>query len=423
MASLATACRLSARLASRRVTSDAAVRGFRTCAASRAAQNFLMPALSPTMTEGNIASWKVKEGDSYSAGDVLLEIETDKATMDVEAQDDGIMVKIMQGDGSKGVQVGTRIGVMAETGDDISSLEIPAESMSVQSEAKQEAAPSQSTETAPKSTQRKPSGGPKAPPQKYPLYPSVEHLIKEHKLDESVISEITPTGPQGRLLKGDVLAYLGAISPDRPAEVSKRFDHNAHLDLSNIKIAAPKTPSKSEQPAKPSAPPVPENLQISLPISLDSVVEVQKKIDTSLGTFMPLSTFVARAAEVANDELPLPANYKPKADELFDQVLGLKAAKKFSQGFYQPQLTALPPSSSAAAPKSKSAKSDIIDLLAKSAKPRAQKPAKSLETAGISTVANTYFSVTVPKSEEQRAEVFLTRMKMVLENEPGRLVL
>lgn len=54
-----------------------------------------MPALSPTMTEGNIAAWKVKEGDEFSAGDVLLEVETDKAQMDVEAQDDGIMAKIM----------------------------------------------------------------------------------------------------------------------------------------------------------------------------------------------------------------------------------------------------------------------------------------------------------------------------------------
>jgi pyruvate/2-oxoglutarate dehydrogenase complex dihydrolipoamide acyltransferase (E2) component len=53
-----------------------------------------MPALSPTMTEGNIATWKIKEGDSFSAGDVLLEIETDKAQMDVEAQDDGILAKI-----------------------------------------------------------------------------------------------------------------------------------------------------------------------------------------------------------------------------------------------------------------------------------------------------------------------------------------
>lgn len=68
--------------------------GLHSSPASLAAQNFNMPALSPTMTEGNIATWKIKEGDSFSAGDVLLEIETDKAQMDVEAQDDGILAKI-----------------------------------------------------------------------------------------------------------------------------------------------------------------------------------------------------------------------------------------------------------------------------------------------------------------------------------------
>ncbi|KAJ3537636.1 hypothetical protein NM688_g6651 [Phlebia brevispora] len=64
-------------------------------AARRALTRFNMPAMSPTMTEGGIASWKKKEGESYSAGDVLLEIETDKATIDVEAQEDGILAKII----------------------------------------------------------------------------------------------------------------------------------------------------------------------------------------------------------------------------------------------------------------------------------------------------------------------------------------
>ncbi len=99
-----------------------------------------MPALSPTMTEGNIATWRVKEGEKFSAGDVLLEIETDKATMDVEAQEDGILMKIMQGDGSKSVQVGSRIAVLAEEGDDISSLEIPKDE-SPKSQPAQEASP------------------------------------------------------------------------------------------------------------------------------------------------------------------------------------------------------------------------------------------------------------------------------------------
>src|SRR5277367_1469745 len=119
------AVRLPSRLLSRQLRSHMSYRAFTSSASRSEPHNFTMPAMSPTMTEGNIASWKVKEGDSFSTGDVLLEIETDKATMDVEAQDDGIMAKIFAPDGSKNVQVGTRIAVLADEGDDISSLEIP----------------------------------------------------------------------------------------------------------------------------------------------------------------------------------------------------------------------------------------------------------------------------------------------------------
>ncbi|KAI0166650.1 mitochondrial pyruvate dehydrogenase protein x component-like protein [Xylariaceae sp. FL1272] len=426
MASFATATRLSARLVARRVAQDAAARGFRTSSASLAAQNFTMPALSPTMTEGNIASWKVKEGDSFSAGDVLLEIETDKASMDVEAQDDGILMKIMQSDGAKGVQVGTRIGVLAESGDDISSLEIPADEQPAQKEAKQEApAEKEEPKQASKSeqTQKQPrKSGEKAPPQKYPLYPSVAHLIKENNLDESAISEMTPTGPGGRLLKGDVLAYLGSVSPNRPEEIMTRFNHNAHLDLSNIKIAPPKEAPKKAEKA-PKEVPVSEDILVSLPISLAAVIEAQKKVEKTLGTFMPLSTFIARATELANDELPLPSNYKPSADELFNQVLGLdKVGPKGSRGHYLPQIAALSPSTlTGVAPKPK-AKVDIIDFLAGGTKKSAPKTRRSPLQPGISTGTN-FFSLMVPKAEEKRAKAFLQRVKTVLEAEPGRLVL
>jgi pyruvate dehydrogenase E1 component beta subunit len=80
--------------------------------------NILMPALSPTMTEGNVARWHKKEGDSIQAGDVLAEIETDKATMEVEAVDEGILGKILVPDGSEGVQVNSVIGVIMEEGEE-----------------------------------------------------------------------------------------------------------------------------------------------------------------------------------------------------------------------------------------------------------------------------------------------------------------
>ncbi|KAL2128602.1 hypothetical protein VTI74DRAFT_8953 [Chaetomium olivicolor] len=427
MASLTAACRLSARLATRKVQKDA-IRGFRTSAAALAAQNFTMPALSPTMTEGNIATWRVKEGEKFSAGDVLLEIETDKATMDVEAQEDGILMKVMQGDGSKGVQVGTRIAVIAEEGDDISALEIPAEESPQPTKAAEapetQTPPTPEPEAAPSTTPPKAAAKPggKTSKQKYPLLPSVAHLLKENGLDESAISGITPTGPNGRILKGDVLAFLGKINAKTPSEVSSRFEKASHLDLSNIKVAKAPEPKKViVKEAAPVPPPAPVKSVVTVPVSLSAVVEAQKKIQKSLGVFLPLSTFIARASEVANDELPLPAGYQPTADELFNQVLGLNkvARPKVSRGHYIPQIAALPPASLLSRPTA-SKKADIIDILAGSKpKPAAKKTAV---LPGASTGPNV-FSLQVPKAEERRAQVFLERVKVVLENEPGRLVL
>ncbi|QLI66114.1 Pyruvate dehydrogenase complex protein X component [Metarhizium brunneum] len=416
MASLAGACRASARLVGR-----ASSRGLTTSARCLAAQNFVMPALSPTMTEGNIATWKVKEGENFSAGDVLLEIETDKATMDVEAQDDGIMMKIMAQDGAKAVQVGTRIAVLAEAGDDIKTLEIPKDEQQ-QSSSDSAAAPKQEEaipEKKTKSTPRASTG--ETHEQKYPLMPSVEHLVKQNGLSKDDVSKITPTGPGGRLLKGDVLAYLGSINADSPAAVSSRLEKLSHLDLSNIKVAekkaapaAPQEPKPSRHEARP--------LEINVPVSLSKVVEVQKRIQKTLGVFMPLSTFISRAAEVANDDLP-PANRAPTASELFDQVLGLDKIKaaKGSRGVYLPQISAVPPSTLFEPPTRPAKKADIIDVLT-------AKPKKAAREHGIATVPGfsnglNVFSLVVPREEEHRAHMFLERCKAILEEEPGRLVL
>jgi len=83
----------------------------------------LMPALSPTMTEGNLARWLKKEGDSVSSGDVIAEIETDKATMEVEAVDEGTLGKILVGEGAEGIAVNTPIALLLEDGEDQSALE------------------------------------------------------------------------------------------------------------------------------------------------------------------------------------------------------------------------------------------------------------------------------------------------------------
>ncbi|KAF8894725.1 single hybrid motif-containing protein [Infundibulicybe gibba] len=171
--------------------------------------NLEMPAMSPTMTEGGIAGWKKLEGESFTAGDVLLEIETDKATIDVEAQDDGIMGKILLQDGSKNIPVGKVIALLAEEGDDISNLQPPKEKTPKPTAV---SSPAPSQEPAPKS-----SPSPQASSQSHsrpshsrPLFPSVQRLLLEHNI--STPGEITGTGVRGMLTKGDVLAYLGKAS-------------------------------------------------------------------------------------------------------------------------------------------------------------------------------------------------------------------
>ncbi|KAL8733835.1 MAG: hypothetical protein Q9166_001823 [cf. Caloplaca sp. 2 TL-2023] len=410
-----------------------------------------MPAMSPTMTEGNIANWKVKEGDSFSTGDVLLEIETDKAQMDVEAQDDGKMVRITQADGSKGVKVGSRIAVIAEADDNLSTLELPPEDStpapspqddlksgidaSQSSESQAEAPPSSKGADAPRPSSSE-SGTPATTgtprKQTYPLYPSIAALLREKGIPTLEADKIPASGPKGRLLKGDVLAYLGRISKSYPSEQSTRITKLSHLDLSNLQIAAPKeAPAQPSAPAPEKAPKLPEpepepDTEVAVPISMKAVLEMQKRIQDTLGVTMPLSTFIARATEVANDELPRPANYKPTNDELFNQVLGLdKVDHKVSRGKYMPQVTALPTATVFEAPSGPLKKPDIIDILTGKQPPSVKSrigPASPSILADSAPTTNV-FSVSVAKGEEKRARIFLERVKTILQVEPGRLVI
>ncbi|KAG8894739.1 hypothetical protein FRC01_012782 [Tulasnella sp. 417] len=177
-----------------------------------------MPAMSPTMTEGGIAKWKKKEGEAFEAGEILLEIETDKATMDVEAQDDGVMGKIIVSDGSKGVPVGKVIALLAEEGDDISNLEVPKEdgASAAPAESQQASSAPPPSSSQPSSSAPEPAAaapkheGPYHPKSKHPIFPSVLRLLQEHNLSTDVDSlGIKGTGVRGMLTKGDVLAYLG----------------------------------------------------------------------------------------------------------------------------------------------------------------------------------------------------------------------
>ncbi|GAA6158332.1 pyruvate dehydrogenase complex E1 component subunit beta [Ruegeria sp. HU-ET01832] len=113
------------------------------------ATEILMPALSPTMEEGTLAKWLVKEGDAVSSGDIMAEIETDKATMEFEAVDEGIVGKILIAEGTEGVKVNTPIAVLVEEGEDASALPAAAPAAAAVTEAAPAAAPAPAPVSAP----------------------------------------------------------------------------------------------------------------------------------------------------------------------------------------------------------------------------------------------------------------------------------
>ncbi|TCT39284.1 pyruvate dehydrogenase complex dihydrolipoamide acetyltransferase [Martelella mediterranea] len=170
-----------------------------------------MPALSPTMEEGNLSKWLVKEGDSVSAGDVIAEIETDKATMEVEAVDEGTVAKIVVPDGTQAVKVNALIAVLAEEGEDVAEAakaadggDAPAaeESAPAKDEAKAE-----EPAKAPVPSSDKPVPQPSAPaaPEakggRVFASPLARRLAKEAGLD---LTALSGSGPHGRIVKRDI---------------------------------------------------------------------------------------------------------------------------------------------------------------------------------------------------------------------------
>ena len=168
----------------------------------------LMPALSPTMEEGTLAKWLVKEGDTVSSGDLLAEIETDKATMEFEAVDDGVVGKILIPEGSEGVKVNTPIAVMLEDGesaDDIGAASAPAPA----------AAPvATSTEAAPVAATPAPAATKAADGSRLFATPLARRIAADKGLD---LNTISGSGPHGRIVKADVENATAAPKAAAPA--------------------------------------------------------------------------------------------------------------------------------------------------------------------------------------------------------------
>jgi pyruvate dehydrogenase E2 component (dihydrolipoamide acetyltransferase) len=172
--------------------------------------NITMPALSPTMEEGNLAKWLVKEGDAVKSGDVIAEIETDKATMEVEAVDEGTVAKIVVPAGTEGVKVNALIAVLAGEGEDVGAAASAAGSAAPAPKAEAAAAPK--AETAPAQSAPAAAPVPAAAPAPASVdanrtfsSPLARRLAKEAGLD---LSAITGSGPHGRVVKSDVEAVV-----------------------------------------------------------------------------------------------------------------------------------------------------------------------------------------------------------------------
>ncbi|RFB94603.1 pyruvate dehydrogenase complex dihydrolipoamide acetyltransferase [Rhizobium leguminosarum bv. trifolii] len=183
--------------------------------------NITMPALSPTMEEGNLSKWLVKEGDTVKSGDVIAEIETDKATMEVEAVDEGTVAKLVVAAGTEGVKVNALIAVLAADGEDVAAAASGAGSPAP---AKAEAAPAAKAEAAPAPSASAAAPAPAAAPASVSSNsnrtfssPLARRLAKEAGID---LSAVAGSGPHGRVVKSDVEAAVasgGAKAAPAPA--------------------------------------------------------------------------------------------------------------------------------------------------------------------------------------------------------------
>ena len=272
-----------------------------------------MPALSPTMEEGTLAKWLVKEGDTVSSGDILAEIETDKATMEFEAVDEGKIAKILIPEGSDGVKVGTPIAILAGEGEEVSSA-APAP--------KAEAAPPPKVEE-PKVESAPPAKGgggiPAAAPapaasapkadtgDRIKASPLARRLAQAQGID---LSALTGSGPGGRIVRADLgTAGGGTLAAPAPGAAPAPAAAPAHIEafdipheavkLSNMRktIARRLTESKQQIP----------HIYLTLDARLDALLKLRSELNAGLasrGVKLSVNDMLIKALALALIEVP-----------------------------------------------------------------------------------------------------------------------
>ncbi len=277
-----------------------------------------MPALSPTMTEGTLANWQAKEGDSISSGDVLAEIETDKATMEVEAVDEGILGKILIEGGTENVAVNTPIAVMLEDGEDASALDGFDAGGAPASAPAEEAAPA---EEKPATQEKKAAAPEKAPAtaesgsassgsnagKRLFASPLARRIAADGNID---LSALSGSGPHGRIVKADVeKAIASGGTPAKkeaaqpaaaatPAAATPPPEGNyEEIPLTNMR----KTIARRLTEAKQTIP----HFYLTIECELDTLLAMRKELNGRSDDYkISVNDFVIRASALALKKLP-----------------------------------------------------------------------------------------------------------------------
>ncbi len=284
--------------------------------------NILMPALSPTMTEGTLAKWHVKEGDAVTSGDVIAEIETDKATMEIEAIDEGSIGKILVAEGSEGVPVNTVIAVLLEEGEDAASIEA-APAAAAPTPAPAAPAPPAAEAPAPAApAPAAPAPGPATGGSEGRIFasPLARRMAGQAGLD---LGTLRGSGPHGRIIKRDIEAALGApaaavaaapaAAPAAAAPVAARAGPSAKEAADLLGMAyrqeplnnMRKTIARRLSEAKQTVP----HFYLTVDCEVDALLEVRKDLnarspDGEAAYKLSVNDFVLRAAALALKQVP-----------------------------------------------------------------------------------------------------------------------
>jgi len=289
--------------------------------------NILMPALSPTMTEGTLAKWLVKEGDDVSSGDIIAEIETDKATMELEAVDEGKIGKILIAEGTEGVEVNKPIGVLLEEGEDAGDISAPAAAAPAPQPAapKEEPAPAPAPKEAPAAPKSASQPAPSAASDRTFASPLAKRIAENAGID---LSGITGSGPNGRIVKADVEQALSggavarkgataapAVLSSAAADVPDFGQPYAEEENSNVR----KVIARRLLEAKQSIP----HFYLTIDCIIDDLLDLRKSLNGWDGADYKLSVndFVIKASALAMRQVPMVnASWTDEAIRLYDNV-------------------------------------------------------------------------------------------------------